>query len=277
MGNGSAIPIKHIGSTTLPSLTHKPLLLKNVIHSPLISKNLVSISQLAVQNNVYVEFDWNYFSVKDKITRKKLLQGKIKDDLYQIESNDLSATAAPSQPQANVTHNTSKSEFVLDWHKKLGHPSKKNLFHVLKSCNFKINGNEKMDFCSTCQYGKNHRLSFKHSNSKASKPLELIHTDLWGPAPIHSKQGFKYYINFLDDFSRFNWIYPLKSKSESLPIFKQFKLLVKKQFNLPIKTIHSDSGREFIAFNSFLKEQGISHQFTFSHTSEQNGKVEKKT
>lgn len=44
VGNGSAIPIQNIGSTTLPSLTHKPLLLKNVIHSPLISRNLVSVS-----------------------------------------------------------------------------------------------------------------------------------------------------------------------------------------------------------------------------------------
>lgn len=92
---------------------------------------------------------------------------------------------------------------------------------------------------------KSHKLPFNLSNSKVSKPLEIIHIDLWGPAPLISKQGFKYYVNFLDDYNRFNWIYPLKTKDESLSSFKQFKLVVEKQLGLPIKTVHTDSGGEF--------------------------------
>lgn len=115
VGNGSTIPIHHTGSTILPSLSHKPLILKNVIHSPLISRNLVSVSQLAAQNNLYVEFDSNSFSVKEKITKKELLQGKIKDGLYQIEP--MAAVSAVS-PQINIV----QSESLLDWHIKLGCP-----------------------------------------------------------------------------------------------------------------------------------------------------------
>lgn len=206
--------------------------------------------------------------MKDKISKKELLQGRIKDGLYQVNPD--------TNCEVNITHVSNKKESVLDWHVKLGYPSEKILHQALKSCKFKISGNQKLEFCSACQYGKSHKLPFKNSDSKASKPLELIHTDLWGPAPIPSKQGFRYYINFLDDFSRFSWVYPLKYKSEALAIFKQFKIMAEKQFDLPIKIIHSDSGGEFISFDPYLREQGIIHQLTCPHTYEQNGRVERK-
>lgn len=54
VGNGNILPIQHIGSTALTSLSHKPILLKNMIHSPQISRNLISVSQLTAQNNLCV-------------------------------------------------------------------------------------------------------------------------------------------------------------------------------------------------------------------------------
>lgn len=244
------------------------------MHSPQISRNLISISQLTAHNDLSVEFDSNSFVVKDKATRKELLQGKAKDGLYHIDP--INPSVSSFYPQVHHTTRIVNSTGLLDWHNKLGHPSYKTLVQVLKSCNISVQSNENVFFCSSCQYGKAHKLPFNHSNSKASKPLELIHSDLWGPAPIASKQGFRYYINFLDDYIRFSWIFPLKAKSEALSIFKHLKLMVEKQFDLHIKTIHTDSGGEYIAFTSFLKEQGINHLFTCPYTSEQNGRVERK-
>lgn len=71
-------------------------------------------------------------------------------------------------------------------------------------------------------------------------------------------------------------IYPLKVKSEALAVFKQFKLMIEKQLDCSIKSFHTDARGEFIAFTSFLKEQGIKHLFTCPYTSEQNGRVEQK-
>lgn len=88
--------------------------------------------------------------------------------------------------------------------------------------------NNNVPFCTSCQYGKGHKLPFTLSNSKATRPLEILHADLWGPAPLLSKQGFKYYLNFLDDHSRFSWIFPLKTKNEVIHVFKQFKLQAEK-------------------------------------------------
>lgn len=69
--------------------------------------------------------------------------------------------------------------------------------------------------------GKVHRLHFPVNETKA---LELIHIDSWCPSPIPFRNSYSYYISFVDDISRYTWIYPLKLKSEPLDVFKLFKL-----------------------------------------------------
>lgn len=101
----------------------------------------------------------------------------------------------------------------------------------MKNCNIKTSTKEEFEFCEACQFGKGHKLPFKNSVSCAVEPLDLVHSDVWDPAPISSVSGFKYYVHFLDDCSRFTWIYPLKYKSEVLQAFIQFKNLVENQFN----------------------------------------------
>lgn len=92
----------------------------------------------------------------------------------------------------------------------------------MKECNVKGPSND-LFFCEACQFGKMHLLPLEISLSHAKEPLELVHTDVWGPAPINSTSGFKYYVLFIDDFSRFTWLYPLKQKSETVQAFIQFK------------------------------------------------------
>ena len=91
-----------------------------------------------------------------------------------------------------------------------------------------------------------------------------------------SKDGYKYYISFIDDFTRYSWIFPLTLKSEVLDTFKQYKLFVEKQFSKSIKTIQSNMGGEFRDFGSFLQQQGIHIKFSCPHTHYQNGVVERK-
>ena len=62
-------------------------------------------------------------------------------------------------------------------------------------------------------------LPFQKSHFTASSPFELVHSNLWGPAPITSVNGFNYYVLFVDHFTRFTWIYLLQSKSE---VFDKF-------------------------------------------------------
>lgn len=124
--------------------------------------------------------------------------------------------------------------------------------------------------------GKNQALPFPSSDTVYTAPLQLIVSDLWGPNFIPSINGHRYYISFVDAFSRYTWIYFLKSKSDALAAFIKFKTHIEKLVGLSILTFQSDNGGEFQAFKSYLKSHGITYRFSCPHTSQQNGIVERK-
>jgi histone deacetylase 1/2 len=129
------------------------------------------------------------------------------------------------------------------WHLRLGHPNGRTLKLALKLCNISVSSNENdvSNFCTACCMGKAHRLHSTQSQTIYSQPLELVFSDLWGPAPSTSS-GFNYYITFIDAYSRYTWIYLIKSKSEALTIFKQFKNMAELQLGYPLKALQSDWG-----------------------------------
>jgi hypothetical protein len=76
--------------------------------------------------------------------------------------------------------------------------------------------------------GKQHRLSFPTEGARrAIKPLEIVYSDVCGPMRTTSMGGAKYFVTFIDDFSRKVWLYVLKTKDECFIRFKKFKALVK--------------------------------------------------
>ena len=129
-----------------------------------------------------------------------------------------------------------------------------------------------------CKLGKHTRLPFHLSSSKSEKPFELIHSDVWGPAPIESFNGYKYYVIFIDDFSKTTWLYLLKHKSEVFSQFQDFYNFIENQFDAKIKIFRSDNETEFVNhnFSNFFKHKGILHQTTCVYTPEQNGVSERK-
>jgi Integrase core domain/GAG-pre-integrase domain len=157
----------------------------------------------------------------------------------------------------NLCANKLSSENEL-WHKRLGHPSDRILNSFL---NFPLNN---YISCDICKLAKQTRLPFSLSISKSKAPFELIHSDVWGPAPTTSYNDFRYFVLFIDDFSRATWLYLLKSKSEVFQYFQEFVTLVENQFSTKIKIFRSDNGTEFVNnnFSQFLKNKGILRQTT---------------
>ena len=84
VGNGSKLSISHIGSFVILS-NPKPFYLHNILHVPNITKNLLIISQFTHDNNVVIEFYSTCCLVKDKNSRAMLLQGTLKEGLYQLD------------------------------------------------------------------------------------------------------------------------------------------------------------------------------------------------
>ena len=95
-------------------------------------------------------------------------------------------------------------------------------------------------------------------------------------SPVPSLSGIRYYVLFLDQFSHFLWVYPLRKKSEVFSKFLNFHSYVKNRFNANIKSLQCDNGGEYnnSMFHEFLAEQGITFRFSCPYTSQQNGKSE---
>ena len=111
-----------------------------------------------------------------------------------------------------------------------------------------------------------------------TKLLELIHSDLCEFKGILTREGNRYIITFIDDFSKYTTVYLLKNKSDAFEKFQDFIKEVENQFGRKIKRIRSYRGREYesSAFNSFVQSLGIIHETTAPYSPASNGVVERK-
>ena len=223
VGNGEFLPITHVGTAVLPSLQGK-LLLKDVLVCPSITKSLLSVSKLTVDYPCSIEFDSDSVVVKDKQTKQLLTKGSREKDLYVLEN---------PQFMAYYSHRQQATGDGL-WHMRLGHPHQDVLQRLSANKAIVINKSSS-PFCEACQLGKSSLLPFSDSTFVATKPLERVHCDLWGPSPVVLTQGFRFYAVFVDHFSRFTWLYPLKMKSEFFSVFISFQTFVEQQLDCKIK------------------------------------------
>jgi histone deacetylase 1/2 len=304
MGNGQGLLISSLGQSNFYSHNspNVKLTLKDLLHVPTISKNLLSVSKFAQDNNVIFEFHPYKCFVKSQASRQILLEGQVGvDGLYIFQPFQFLKTPGAVSPSASnkassmphsVVFNSSiaslssvrcnkaittacNSEFHT-WHLRLGHAHSKAVQAVLKLCNVSVPNTYSNTACTFCCVGKSHKLHAPSSLTVYTQPFEVVHCDLWGPAPFVSSTGYNYYISFVDTFTKFTWIYFLKAKSDALQAVKQFLALIQTQFNLPVKSIQSDWGGEFRPFTSLLNSLGTLHRLTCPYTSHQNGTVERK-
>lgn len=150
----------------------------------------------------------------------------------------------------------------------MGHPTFPVLKHILSRHHLDLSSSISSNFsCNACHCNKSHKFSFSNSTTVSTQPLQIIFSYVW-TSPIDSHGGFKYYVIFVDHFTKYIWFDPLKQKSKVKEVFIRFKAIVEKHFNLIINTLYSDSGGEFIAVASFLAIHGVSHLTTPPHTPE---------
>jgi len=267
--SGAGMKISNIGHTTLHTPL-KDLHLKNILHVPSASKNLVSVHKLARDNDAFLEFHPNFFLIKDQETKKTLHRGRCKGGLYPLvpSSSDEGATGK----QVYGVHKPSTSR----WHSRLGHPAIPIIERVLSKNNLPcVSDSNPESVCDSYQLAKIHQLPYAKSNSISNSPLELIFSDVWGPAPL-SIGRHTYYVSFIDDYSKYTWIYLLRKKSDVFQVFQDFQNLVERKFNKKIVAIQSDWGGEYEKLNSFFQRIGIAHRVSCPHAHQQNGAAERK-
>ncbi|KAK1616997.1 hypothetical protein QYE76_022514 [Lolium multiflorum] len=111
-----------------------------------------------------------------------------------------------------------------------------------------------------------------------SRPLELLHLDLFGPSHYDTLGGSKYGLVIVDDYSRYSWVFLLKSKDETHREFITFAKKAQRTYESEIKAIRTDNGTEFknYTMQEFVDDEGIKHEFSAPYTPQQNGVVERK-
>lgn len=266
IGNGANLPITHTGSLSLTTPS-RHFTLSNVLYAPAMQKNLISVNRFCKTNQTSVEFFPDMFQVKDLQTGTPVLTAPVNGNVYEWP---------PDQSRTPLALSTTTSSSFFDWHHRLGHPA----FPILQKISSSFSPgfscrNLNSLHCNACSINKSHKLPFHETSISSSRPLQVVFSDVWS-SPIHSFDGFKYYLLLVDHFTRYMWFFPLKLKSQVAATFINFKQLVETQFNTKLTTLYSDNGGEFIALRAFLAENGISHLTTPPHTPEHNGMSERR-
>ena len=119
---------------------------------------------------------------------------------------------------------------------------------------------------------------FKSKEYSTTRPLEIVHTDLVGPATTKGLKGEIYFMLLVDDYTSMTAVFFLENKSEAFENFKIYKEMVENEMDSRIKCLRSDNGGEFTSkeFMDYCSNHGIKRQFFIARTPQQNGVVERK-
>jgi hypothetical protein len=251
-GDGNQGNVKGLGKIALTT-EHS---ISNVFLVESLGYNLLSVSQFCHMgyNCLFTNIDVFVFRRSDgSLAFKGVLDVKLYLVDFSKENADLDACLI------------AKTNMGWLWHHRLAHVGMKNLHkllkgeHVLGLTDFCF---EKDRPCVACQAHQSKNVM------STSRPLELLHMDLFGPVAYLSIGGSKYGLVIIDDFSRFTWVFFLQDKSETQETLKRFLRRAQNEFELKVKKIRSDNGSEFknLQVEEYLEEEGIKHEFSAPYT-----------
>lgn len=233
--------------------------LTNVLFVPQLASNLISVSCATSNPNIRLNFIHGECQI--------IHNGTVLATAY---SHDSLLVLETVKPMACL----SKSVPALTWHKRLGHLNKE---YMNKFWMRSIIGPVGEYSCEGCLLNKSTRQISRTPMTKATRPLEKIHSDLAGPITPTSLGGNKYLITLTDDYSHYSWVLPCDAKSKFLELFKIFKRTVETEFGYKIAFLHCDNGGEYSSteLRQFAQQEGMQIQYTAPYSPEQNGVAER--
>lgn len=272
LGDGRVVDALGLGNVKLRMALKisdvKNVTMFDVLYVPKLSGNLFSVGAAVKKGNT-VQFKKSRCYIRDKNGNLRGMGTQRSDGLYQLDVEGSSPTC----------HCASSALVATSlWHQRLGHTTK------LKELKKLVNGvdypaEKEVPFCEACVEGKLSRKPHKPVGEIRSKrKLQLVHSDVCGPMQTESIGGSKYFVTFIDDYSRCCKVYFMKQKSEVLCKFKEFEKILSNECGQKIARLRTDNGGEYTSkeFQEYLKAQGIHHETTVPHTPQQNGVAERK-
>ncbi|CAM8940925.1 unnamed protein product [Rhodiola kirilowii] len=284
MGNRKKARIEGIGTYRLILDTGCQIDLQRCLYVPECARNLVSISRLD-NLGFHVKFGNGGFS----LYRNDYLYGcgTLIDSLYKFNLDVKFSESLFYIESQGIKRSAFNEHSAFLWHQRLGHISKERIMRLVKNEILPQLDFSDLNVCVDCIKGKQTKHIVKKSATRSTQLLELIHTDICGPFDIPSWNGEKYFITFIDDYSRYGYTYLLHEKSQSVNVLEVFVNEVERQLDRKVKVVRSDRGGEFYGkfnesgqcpgpFAKFLENRGICAQYTMPGTPQQNGVAERR-
>jgi hypothetical protein len=206
--DGTLCHVTHKGSLSNSNFT-----VPNIFFVPELSMDFLSVGQIT-DHNCFVGFDDSSCFVKDRHTGDVIGTGRRRKSLPRLYILDTLCLPSYHASIARVLAVSGPTLSCAQWHHRffrLGHLCGSRLSTLIKSGCLGPTHVESSFHYKGCHLGKQVQLPYY---SHSAKPFDLIHSDVWGPTPFVSKGGHKYYVIFIDDHSRYTWIYFMKRRSE---------------------------------------------------------------
>ncbi|GKA55022.1 putative ribonuclease H-like domain-containing protein [Tanacetum coccineum] len=243
--------------------------------------NLFSVSQMCDKKNyvLFTDSECLVLSPNFKLPDENQILLKIprQDNMYSFDMKNI----VPKDSLTCLVAKATSEESML-WHRRLGHINFKNINKLVKENlvrDLPLKRFENDQTCVACLKGKQHRASCKtKAFNPITKPLFMLHMDLFGPTFVSSLMHKKYCLVVTDDYSRFSWVFFLTTKDETSEILKFFIKEVENLVDKKVKIIRSDNGTEFKnkVMDDFCREKGIKREYSVARTPQQNGVAERK-
>ncbi|GJU37865.1 retrovirus-related pol polyprotein from transposon TNT 1-94 [Tanacetum coccineum] len=243
--------------------------------------NLFSVSQMCDKKNyvLFTDSECLVLSPNFKLPDENQILLKIprQDNMYSFDMKNI----VPKDGLTCLVAKATSEESML-WHRRLGHVNFKNINKLVKENlvrDLPLKRFENDQTCVACLKGKQHRASCKtKAFNPITKPLFMLHMDLFGPTFVSSLMHKKYCLVVTDDYSRFSWVFFLRTKDETSEILKNFIKEVENLVDKKVKIIRSDNGTEFKnkVMDDFCREKGIKREYSVARTPQQNGVAERK-
>ncbi|GJV77663.1 putative ribonuclease H-like domain-containing protein [Tanacetum coccineum] len=221
-----------------------------------------------------LDFDDVYFLPDEN---QILLRIPRQDNMYSFDMKNI----FPKESLTCLVAKATSNESML-WHRRLGHINFKNINKLVKENlvrGLPLKRFENDQTCVACLKGKQHRASCKSKVlNPITKPLFMLHMDLFGPTFVSSLMHKKYCLVVTDDYSRFTWVFFLATKDETSEILKNFIKEIENLVDKKVKIIRCDNGTEFKnkVMDYFCKEKGIRREYSVARTPKQNGVAERR-
>lgn len=242
----------------------KDLRIEGVHCIPDLSVNLLSVAQMVLKG-LEVIFNRTGCRIYNQ-ERSLVASGSFVNNMFRLDTMEAAVAYKVGGSTSDVTL----------WHRRLGHSALSKMSFIKDHLNVEVNFKNSLK-CVTCVKGKQARLSFKVDGTRATELLQLVHSDVCGPMATTSMGGARYYITFIDDYSRKTFVYVMKNKNEAVKCFENFKALVENQLNRRIKTLRTDNGLEYCneSMKTICERDGVMHQKSCAYVHEQNGVAER--